>query len=147
MLLISEALAADENEVISETGTVGFGDPADISAPEAGGMESLALNIFPLVLLFFFFYFLILRPQNKRMREHREMIDSLKKGDRVVTTGGMIGKILKVQGNDELLIDFGNDVKATVLRSYVQERPLEELKTNDNNDSEDKKQKKAKETK
>ena len=132
-MLISNAFAADENDMVSETGTVGFSEVGEITTAEAGGMESLALNLLPLILLFFFFYFLILRPQNKRMRDHKEMLESLKKGDRVITTGGMIGKIVKIQGNDELLIDFGNDVKATVLRSYVQEKPLEELKTNDNN--------------
>ena len=65
-----------------------------------GGMESLL----PLVLIFVVFYFLLIRPQQKKQKEHRPMLESLHRGDRVVTAGGIMGTITKVQGENELMV-------------------------------------------
>src|SRR3546814_14114900 len=74
---------------------------AQTAAPGAGGASAL-LQIVPLVLIFVIFYFLLIRPQQKRMKQHRALIDAVKKGDTVVTGGGLVGKVTKV---DELEVE------------------------------------------
>ncbi len=71
----------------------------------------------PLVLMLVIFYFLLIRPQQKRAKTHRAMLDALQKGDKVLTTGGLVGRVLEVNG-DELLIDLG-ETKVTISRGYV----------------------------
>lgn len=83
-------------------------------AAPGGGLMSLM----PLVLMFVIFYFLLIRPQRKRMKEHEEMIARLKKGDRVVTNGGLIGTIHALTDR-ELVIDLGDRAKVRVVRSQV----------------------------
>ena len=79
------------------------------------------LSFLPLVLMFVIFYFLLIRPQQKRQREHTEMVKNLKKGDRVVTSGGMIGTVHTLQ-DDYVVLKVGDqDTKLEVLRSAVQE--------------------------
>ncbi len=63
----------------------------------AGGGQSPIASLIPLVLMFAIFYFLLIRPQQKKAKEHRAMMDSLKKGDQVVTAGGIHGKIIAVE--------------------------------------------------
>ena len=65
---------------------------------EGGGVESL-MGLLPLVLIFGVFYFLLIRPQNKRQKEHREMVENISKGDEVTTAGGMLGKVTEVKDN------------------------------------------------
>lgn len=86
------------------------------SAQSAGG--SLFDLLFPLALVFLIVYFIMIRPQNKRQKEHKNMIDGLRRGDTVVTQGGLIGKIAKVEEN-ELQIDLNDGVRVTVVRSMV----------------------------
>jgi preprotein translocase subunit YajC len=79
---------------------------------------SLIVQLAPLILIFVVFYFLLIRPQQKRMKEHREMLSNLRRGDRVVTGGGIIGQIVKV-GDDELTVEIGEGMRVKVLRSTV----------------------------
>ncbi len=79
---------------------------------------SALMSILPLLLMFVIFYFLLIRPQQKRQREHREMIARLKKGDRVVTGGGLIGTIAALT-DQELVLEVSEHVKVTVLRGQV----------------------------
>ena len=79
------------------------------------------LSFLPLILMFAVFYFLLIRPQQKRQRELAEMIKNLKKGDRVVTTGGMIGTVHTLQ-DDYVVLKVGDqDTKVEVLRNAIQE--------------------------
>ena len=79
------------------------------------------LSFLPLVLMFVVFYFLLIRPQQKRQREHAQMIKNLKKGDRVVTSGGIIGTVHTLQ-DDYLVLKVGDqDTKIEVLRTGIQE--------------------------
>lgn len=90
------------------------------SAPQAGadaGAMGMLAQFAPLVIMFAIFYFLLIRPQQKRAKEHKAMLDGLKKGDQVVTTGGLIGRILEIEG-DVLTIDLG-ETKVKVGRGYV----------------------------
>ncbi|MEM9469689.1 MAG: preprotein translocase subunit YajC [Pseudomonadota bacterium] len=87
-------------------------------APSAA--NAFAWNMGLIFVLVFMFYFLLIRPQQKRFKEHQDMVDSLKKGDKVVTAGGLVGKIHKITaGNDEVIIDLG-ETKVTVMRSSLQ---------------------------
>ncbi|MEQ8965311.1 MAG: preprotein translocase subunit YajC [Azospirillaceae bacterium] len=85
----------------------------------AGGGGDLFVSLLPLILIFVVFYFLLIRPQQKRMKDHREMLANLRRGDRVVTGGGIIGTIHKIGGDDELTVDIAEGVRVKVLRSTV----------------------------
>lgn len=79
------------------------------------------LSFLPLIFMFVIFYFLLIRPQQKRQKAHAEMIKNLKKGDRVVTSGGVIGTVHTLQ-EDYVVLKVGDqDTKLEVLRSAVQE--------------------------
>lgn len=100
---------------------------ADMAAKAAGeapsAWEAFALNMLLIVMLVIMFYVLLIMPQQKRFKKHRAMLDQLKKGDEVITSGGFIGKIDKIKEDDkEVVIDFGNGVKMTALRSAIQNK-------------------------
>ncbi|WP_298021872.1 preprotein translocase subunit YajC [uncultured Parasphingopyxis sp.] len=88
------------------------------AAPSGGGATSLIVNILPLVLIFVIFWFLLIRPQQKRMKEHRDMITAVKRGDRVVTGGGLLGKVTKVM-DEEVEIDLGGGQKVRAIKSTL----------------------------
>lgn len=84
-----------------------------------GGMESL-MSLAPLVLIFVVFYFLLIRPQQKKLKEHKGMLDALRRGDRVVTGGGIIGTIVKVGNNeDDVTVEIAEGVRVRVLRGTI----------------------------
>lgn len=84
-----------------------------------GGAASAFMQIFPLIAIIFLGYWLLLRPQFKRMKEHEAMQGGVKRGDKVVTNGGLVGKVTKA-GDDELVIDVGpSGTKLAVRRSMV----------------------------
>ena len=89
-----------------------------VAAPSAG--EAFIWNMGLVGVLCVMFYILLIRPQQKRFKEHAQMLSGLKKGDKVVTGGGLVGKIDKItEGNDEVVIDLGNGQKVTALRSTI----------------------------
>ena len=89
-------------------------------APGSGLMDQTALIQFlPLVLIFVVFYFLLIRPQQQKQKDHRKVLDALRRGDRVVTGGGIIGSVNKVVNNDEVEIDIATGVRVRVLRSTI----------------------------
>lgn len=82
-----------------------------IAQASSGGSMSAFGQFLPLILIGFIFYFLLIRPQNKRMKEHRQMLSEVVRGDTIVTNGGLVGKVKKVN-DDELTVDFnGNEMK------------------------------------
>ena len=85
-------------------------------APGAGDFLGMIL---PLVLIMGVFYFLLIRPQQRKMKEHQEMLKKVAKGDTVVTSGGLIGKVTKVVDDNELQVEVGDNVKVRVLRSGI----------------------------
>lgn len=94
-----------------------------IAASAPSPWEAFALNMLLILILVTLFYFLLIMPQQKRFKKHREMLNSLRKGDSVLTAGGFIGKVDKiVEGKDEVVVDLGNGVKVTALRSTIQNR-------------------------
>ena len=86
-------------------------------AQAAGGSESL-LSLLPLVLIFVVFYFLLIRPQTKRQKEHREMVAALKTGDEVATAGGLLGKITAVKDNF-VQVEVADNVVVTVQKHTI----------------------------
>ena len=91
------------------------------AAPAPGGAEvNPALSFLPLVLMFVIFYFLLIRPQQKKKRALDQMVQNLKKGDRIITSGGILGTVATIQ-NDYVVIKVGDDekIKIEVLKSAV----------------------------
>ena len=74
----------------------------------------------PLILIFVIFYFFLIRPQQKRIKDHKAMVASLKRGDEVVTSGGIIGKIDKVLDDDKIDLIISDDVMVRVVKSTIQ---------------------------
>ena len=91
------------------------------SAPqgaEGAGGAGFLLQMFPFLLMFLILYFLLIRPQQKRQREHQEMLDDLKNGDRIVTSGGILGTITGIKA-EVLTIRIADNVKIEVQRSAI----------------------------
>ncbi len=86
------------------------------AAPAAGA--SFFIQTIPLVLVFVIFWFLLIRPQQKRMKEHQAQIQAVKKGDRVVTGGGLIGKVTKV-GETEVEVELAQGIRVQVVKSTL----------------------------
>ena len=82
----------------------------------------------PLILIFVIFYFFLIRPQQKRVREHKEMVKNLKRGDEVITSGGIIGKVDRVYEDDKLEIEISDGVKVNVIKNTVQSHLKKEVK-------------------
>ncbi len=89
-----------------------------IAAAAAGEQPPFLLSMLPLVAIFVIFYFLLIRPQQKRMKEHQAKIDSVKKNDKVVTGGGLVGKVTKVD-DDYVDIDLGDGLKVKAVKSTL----------------------------
>ena len=91
-------------------------------AAAAGGTAAVLMQVLPLVLIFAVFYFLLIRPQQKKQREHRELLGKLKRGDRVLTAGGIIGQVTRVkEGVDEIEVEIAPNVRVKVVRSMISE--------------------------
>tara|TARA_B100001029_G_C15048879_1_gene449203 strand:+ start:220 stop:504 length:285 start_codon:yes stop_codon:yes gene_type:complete len=71
----------------------------------------------PLILIFVIFYFFLIRPQQKKVKEHKLMVESLKRGDKVITSGGIIGTIERVIDNEKVEVQISDDVKVEIIRS------------------------------
>ena len=92
------------------------------AAPEApSATEAFIWNMGLVAILVAMFYLLLIRPQQKRMKEHAQMLSGLKKGDEVITAGGLVGKISKISdASDEVEVDLGNGMKVSVMRNMLQ---------------------------
>ena len=89
-------------------------------AQDASGNADFIFQILPFLLIFVIMYFLIIRPQQRRAKEHREMVGALRRGDTVVTGGGLVGKVTKVD-ETELQVEVAQGVKVKVIRSTITE--------------------------
>ncbi len=117
-MLISQALAQDTPPVPETTSETAV--PGDASAPVPSTQNILIQNVAMIVLLVFMFYFLLIRPQQKRFKEHKLMIDALKLGDKVITAGGIVGTLDKIVSDTAVGVDLGNGIKVTALRATLQ---------------------------
>jgi preprotein translocase subunit YajC len=81
--------------------------------------QGALLQFLPLVLIFVVFYFLLIRPQQRKAKDQKTMLDALRRGDRVVTGGGIIGTVARVENPEEVTVDIADGVRVRVLRSTI----------------------------
>ena len=97
-----------------------FFTPAYAQTAGGGGGANLFELLMPFFLILIIMYFLVIRPQQKRMKDHQEMLGGLRRGDEIVTGGGLIGKISKVkEGDEEIEVEIAQGVKVRVLKATV----------------------------
>jgi preprotein translocase subunit YajC len=84
-----------------------------------GGDGGMLMSLLPFVLIFVIMYFLILRPQQKRVKSHAEMVKNMRRGDTVVTNGGLVGKITKVIDEDQVEIEIADEVRIRQMRAMI----------------------------
>ena len=92
--------------------------PAYAQASPFGSIDMLT-SLLPFALIFVIMYFLILRPQQKRVKQHAEMVRNVRKGDTVVTSGGLVGRVTKVVDDDQVEIEIADGVRVRQMRSMV----------------------------
>ena len=86
----------------------------------AAGSSSTFMSLLPMALIFAVFFFLVIRPQQKKIGEQEKMIKALQRGDRVITSGGIHGKIVRLEGDDILILEIADGVQVKVSRTFVQ---------------------------
>lgn len=91
---------------------------AQAAGAPAGAGDFIGM-VLPLVLIMGVFYFLLIRPQQRKMKEHQEMLKKVGKGDTVITSGGLIGKVIKVVDDNELQVEIGENIRVRVMRSGI----------------------------
>ena len=82
-------------------------------------MESALAQFLPLILIFGIMYFLLVRPQQQKVKQHKAMVEALRRGDQVVTQGGLIGKVSKVKDENELEVELAEGVRVRVVKSTI----------------------------
>ena len=90
-------------------------------ASQSAGGQSFIIQLLPLILIFVVFYFLLIRPQQKRVKQHREMVTNLKVGNQVITSGGILAKIVKVDDNNYITISISDGVNVKIKRDTITE--------------------------
>lgn len=154
MNFINQAFAAEEKTSMTTaapttaetttTATTAVADSSASAAGMAGSADPLFMNIAMVLLMGLMFYLLLIRPQQKRYKEHSEMLGRLDRGTKVITQGGLVGVIEKKISDSEVVIDFGNGVKMSVMRSYILGRYEDSVRANIANDASQKKDKSSK---
>jgi len=96
-----------------------FATPAFAQAAGGAGAGSAFASFIPLILIFAIMYFLLIRPQQKKMKEHKAMVEALRRGDQVLTQGGIVGKVTKVQEDGTIEVEIAEGVKVKVLRHTI----------------------------
>lgn len=99
--------------------TPAFAETTTAAADAMAGAGNPAASFLPILLILAVFYLLIIRPQNKRLREHRAMVSSLQKGDVVVTGGGLVATVKKVINDDEVSLELAEGVQVRAVRSTI----------------------------
>ncbi|PWE33913.1 preprotein translocase subunit YajC [Maritimibacter sp. 55A14] len=84
-----------------------------------GGAGGAFASFVPLILIFAIMYFLLIRPQQKKAKEHKAMVEALRRGDQVITQGGVIGKVTKVKDENEVEVEIATGVKVRVMRQTI----------------------------
>jgi len=116
--ILADAFAADEVTPSPAAGAVAGAEtvPYELSAEKMMMDNFLILGV-----LFFVLYFMLIRPQQRRLREHHAMMKSLKKGVKVITSGGIIGVITKLEGDDIIVVEIAQGVRVRVAKSSISE--------------------------
>lgn len=85
---------------------------------QAGGIEGFIMSLLPLILIFVVFYLLLIRPQQKRAKEHKQMLENIKKGDKVITAGGIYG-VIEAVGIETLTVKISEDVRIKIGKNHI----------------------------
>jgi preprotein translocase subunit YajC len=93
--------------------------PAFAQAASPFGGDSMLVSLLPFILIFVIMYFLILRPQQKRAKQHQEMVKNVRRGDTVITSGGLVGKVTKVIDDEHIEVEIADEVRVRQMRSMV----------------------------
>ena len=109
--------------------------PAFAQAAAGGDTNSMLMSLLPFALIFVIMYFLILRPQQKRVKQHAEMVKNVRRGDTVVTSGGLVGKVTKVIDDGEAEVEIATGVKVRVVRSMISDVRVKGTPVADNKNS------------
>jgi preprotein translocase subunit YajC len=96
-----------------------FISPAYAQAAAGGDTNSMLMSLLPFALIFVIMYFLILKPQQKKVKAHNEMVKNIRRGDTIVTNGGLVGKVTKVVDDDQVEIEISDGVRIRQLRQMV----------------------------
>ena len=96
--------------------------PAYAQSP-FGGSTDMLTSLLPFVLIFVIMYFLILRPQQKRVKQHAEMVKNVRKGDTVITSGGLVGRVTKVIDDDQIEVEVADGVRVRQMKASAAPRP------------------------
>jgi len=94
--------------------------PAYAQAAGGGGAD-IFQSLLPIILIFVVFYFLLIRPQQKKVKQHREMVSALRRGDKIVTAGGLIGTVTKIISDTEAQVELAEGVRVRVVRHTISE--------------------------
>ncbi|RZO29849.1 MAG: preprotein translocase subunit YajC [SAR116 cluster bacterium] len=87
---------------------------------QSGGFAEGGLGLMPIILVMVIFYFLLIRPQQKRAKQHKQMLSALKRGDKIITNGGLTGTIIKAIDDSETIeVEIAKDVKVNVVRTMI----------------------------
>jgi preprotein translocase subunit YajC len=93
--------------------------PAYAQGTNPFGSTDMLTSLLPFVLIFVIMYFLILRPQQKRVKQHQEMVKNVRKGDTVVTSGGLVGRVTKVVDDDQIEVEVADGVRVRQMRAMI----------------------------
>jgi len=93
--------------------------PAYAQAATGGDANSMLMSLLPFALIFVIMYFLILRPQQKKLKDHNDLVKNLRRGDTVVTSGGLVGKVTKVVDDEQIEVEIADGVRVRQMRSMV----------------------------
>ena len=96
-----------------------FISPAYAQAANPLGGDSMLVSLLPFILIFVIMYFLILRPQQKRQKQHQEMVKNVRRGDTVITSGGLIGKVTKVSDDEQIEVELADGVRVRQMRAMI----------------------------
>ncbi|HEU4805126.1 MAG TPA: preprotein translocase subunit YajC [Nitrobacter sp.] len=96
-----------------------FITPAFAQAAGVGDTNSLLMSLLPFALIFVIMYFLIIRPQQKKAKEHNELVKNIRRGDVVITSGGLVGKVTKVVDDDQIEFEISDGVRVRQMRQMI----------------------------
>jgi preprotein translocase subunit YajC len=121
--LISPAFATEASAPVAQTAAQETGTTLDPAAVpyDLSAEKMMWDNMLILGMLFFIFYFVLIRPQQKRVKQHQEMMKALQKGNKVITSGGIIGTIIKFEGDDIAVIEIAQGVRVRLAKSSITE--------------------------
>jgi len=111
--------------------TPAYAQAAGAAAP-AGGMTDIFIQMMPILLLVVIFWFLIFRPQQKRLKAQQAMLSAIRRGDTIVTTGGIVGKVTKAVDGEDLEVEIATGVKVKLVRGMIADVRSKAEPVNDN---------------